>query len=412
MHAKNISIQRLIIYLGFVLFMPGCQSQVKDDNLEKEREIHHSMLTIDSHSDTPLNVVRQGQNLSVRGDSRNVGPKIDFPRMKEGGLDGIFFAVYVGQGPRTPEGNEKAKQTALIVFDSVHAIINRYPDLVQLGLTSDDLWKINKGGRLAIFIGIENGYVIGNDIGMLKKYYDLGARYVTLCHSHNNDICDSSTDHDGPEYNGLSEFGKEVVREMNRLGMIIDVSHVSDETFYGVLELSEAPVIASHSSARALCNHPRNLDDEMLRALADKDGVIQICTVSEYLKELPPYPERDSARQAVRAMYGNYYELPPAEQEFFLNAWFAVDSIFPPKLATVSDFVDHIDHIVSVAGIDHVGIGTDFDGGGELESCYDVLELENITFELLKRGYSREDIQKIWSGNLLRVFREVEEMKE
>jgi membrane dipeptidase len=383
-----------------------------ESKLDRERQIHQSMLTIDSHTDTPLNIMRKGQDLSIRSDSRKGGSKIDFPRMKEGGLDGAFFAVYVGQGPRTPEGNEKARQTALTIFDSIHAVINRNPDFVQQGLTADDLRKINKNGKLAIYIGIENGYVIGTDIGMLKKYYDLGARYITLCHSFNNDICDSSTDPDGPEHNGLSEFGKKVVREINKLGMIIDVSHVSDKTFYDILEISKAPVIASHSSARALCNNPRNLDDEMLLALADNDGVIQVCTVSEYLKEIPAYPARDSARQAVISKYGNFYKLPPAEQEVFLDAWFAVDSLYPPILATVSDFVDHIDHIVQLAGIDHVGIGTDFDGGGELEGFYDVSEMENITFELLKRGYTEDEIQKIWSGNLLRVFREVEKTKE
>jgi len=383
-----------------------------ESKLDRERNIHQSMLTIDSHADTPLNIMRKGQDLSIRGDSRKGGSKIDFPRMKEGGLDGAFFAVYVGQGPRNPEGNEKARQTALTIFDSLHAVINRYPDLVQQGLIADDLRKINISGKLAIYIGIENGYVIGTDIGMLKKYYDLGARYITLCHSFNNDICDSSTDPDGPEHNGLSEFGKEVVREINKLGMMIDVSHVSDKTFYDILEISKAPVIASHSSAKALCDNPRNLDDEMLLALADNYGVIQVCTVSEYLKEIPAYPSRDSAKQAVISKYGNYYKLPSAEQEVFLDAWFAVDSLYPPILATVSDFVDHIDHIVEVAGIDHVGIGTDFDGGGELENCYDVSEIENITFELLKRGYTEDEIQKIWSGNLLRVFREVEKMKE
>ena len=407
------AIQRQIVYFSIVLFFPGCQSPVREDNqLEKQRKIHHSMLTIDSHTDTPLNVIRQGQNLSIRGNSGKGGPKIDFPRMKDGGLDGIFFAVYFGQGPRTHEGNEKAKQTTLTTFDTLRSVLSRYPTLVQQGLKSGDLKKINKSGKLAIFFGIENGYVIGNDIGMLRKYYDLGARYVTLCHSANNDICDSSTDPGGPEHNGLSKFGKEVVKEMNRLGIMIDVSHISDKAFYDVLELSKAPVIASHSGARALCNHPRNLDDQMLQALAEKGGVIQVCTVSEYLKELPPYPARDSAQQAVRKKYGNFYQLPPDQQEVILQEWFAIDSLFPPILATVSDFVDHIDHIVQIAGIDHVGIGTDFDGGGELEGCYDVLELENITFELLKRGYSEQDIQKIWSGNLLRVFQDAEVVKE
>ncbi len=251
--------------LSIILCLCACNLSIKNEKkLDRDRQIHQSMLTIDSHTDTPLNIVLQGQNLSVRGDSHNAGPKIDFPRMKEGGLDGIFFAVFVGQGSRTPEGNEKAKQTALTVFDSLHTVINRYPALVQPGLTSGDLRKINKNGKLAIFIGIENGYVIGNDIGMIKRYYDLGARYITLCHSFNNDICDSSTDPDVPEHDGLSEFGKEVVAEMNKVGMMIDVSHASDEAFYDILEISKAPVIASHSSARALCDHPRNLDDEML----------------------------------------------------------------------------------------------------------------------------------------------------
>lgn len=409
MTGRIYTVQRFIVYLVFTSFIVGCQFQAREkDVTENQKKIHHSLLTIDSHTDTPLNVVRRGQDLSARGDSHKDRSKLDFPRMKEGGLDGVFFAVYVGQGPRTPEGNEKAKQTALTTFDTLRAVMKRFPDLVQQGLTADDLRKINKKGKLAIYFGIENGYVIGNDIGMLKTYYDLGARYVTLCHSDNNDICDSSTDHDGPEHGGLSKFGEDVVREMNRLGMIIDVSHISDEAFYDVLELSNAPVIASHSSARALCNHPRNLDDQMIRVLAEKDGVIQVCMVGEYLKELAPCPERDSAQQEVRRKYGNFYQLPPDEREAFIEAWFAVDSIFPPKMATVSDFADHIDHIVEIAGIDHVGIGTDFDGGGELEGCYDVSEMENITFELLKRGYSGADIQKIWSGNLIRVLRKVE----
>lgn len=391
----------------------SCNSKDSDEiRMDKERRFHQSLLTIDSHTDTPLNIMRQGQDLSVRSDPKKNGSKVDFPRMKEGGLDGVFFAVFVGQGPRTPEGNDKAMKTALTIFDTLHAVINRNQEIVSLGLNSTDLEKINRQGKLTIFFGIENGYVIGNDLQMIKKYYDLGARYITLCHSENNDICDSSTGHDGPEHNGLSEFGKEVVAEMNRLGIMIDISHVSDKTFYDVIGITKAPVIASHSGARALCNHPRNLDDDMLVALAKNGGVVQVCMMGDYLKEIPASPERDSAQHAVIAEYGNYYRLPPEKQEGFLKAWFAVDSVFPPVRATVSDFVDHIDHIVQVAGIDHVGIGTDFDGGGELEDCFDVSEMGNITFELLKRGYSKSYISKIWSGNLMRVFGEVEKVRE
>jgi membrane dipeptidase len=396
--------------IALIITWSSCDRNI--NRIEKEKRLHQSLLTIDSHTDTPLNIIRRGQDLSVRADPKKTGSKVDFPRMKEGGLDGVFFAVFVGQGPRTPEGNEKAMQTALAIFDTLHAVIDRNHEIVALGLNSKDLEKINSQEKLAIFFGIENGYVIGNDIQMIKKYYELGARYITLCHSENNDICDSSTGHDGPEHNGLSEFGKEVVAEMNRLGIMIDVSHISDKTFYDVLGITRVPVIASHSCARALCNHPRNLDDDMLLALAKNGGVIQVCMVGEYLKEIPDSPERDSARQAIRSKYGNYSDLTPDKMEEFRKAWFAVDSIFPPVMATVSDFVDHIDHIVQVTGIDHVGIGTDFDGGGELEDCFDVSEMGNITFELLKRGYSRNDIQKIWSGNLMRVLGEVERARE
>ncbi len=356
--------------------------------------------------------MRQGQDLSVRSSPEKNGSKIDFPRMKEGGLDGVFFAVFVGQGPRTPEGNEKAMKTALTIFDTLHAVIKRNQEIVSLGLNSTDLAKINRRGKLTIFFGIENGYVIGNDIKIIEKYYDLGARYITLCHSENNDICDSSTGHEGPEHNGLSEFGKEVVAEMNRLGIMLDISHASDKAFYDVLQITRAPVIASHSGARAICGHPRNLDDNMLTALAKNGGVVQVCMVGEYLKEIPVAPERDSAQHTVISRYGNYYKLTPEKQEEFHKAWFAIDSVFPPAMANVSDFVDHIDHIVQVAGVDHVGIGTDFDGGGELEDCFDVSEMEKITHELLKRGYSRSEISKIWGGNLLRVFREVEGGRE
>jgi len=208
---------------------------------------------------------------------------------------------------------------------------------------------------------------------------------------------------------GLTEFGEKVVREMNRLGMIIDLSHASDASFYDVLELSEAPVMASHSASRAMWDHPRNLSDSMLIALAEKGGVVQVCFVTSFLND-QPFPARDSARNEVVAHHGNYYELPPDEKAAFVEDWIRVDSLFPPKLATVSDLADHIDHIVNLVGIDHVGIGSDFDGGGLLKDCYEVSELPNITRELLNRDYTKEDLEKIWGANFLRVFREVEKI--
>jgi membrane dipeptidase len=229
---------------------------------------------------------------------------------------------------------------------------------------------------------------------------------VTLCHTNNNDICDSSTD--SLEHGGLSSFGEEVVVRMNDLGMMVDVSHASDDSFRDILEITRAPIIASHSCARALCDNPRNLSDELLLKLKENGGVIQLCLLSAYIETPEPNPRRDSARQAVRDKHGNYYDLDQTGKDAFLVDWFAVDRDFPRKLSTVSKAVDHIDHIVDLIGIDHVGIGSDFDGGGALEDCYDVSEMGNITLELVRRGYSARDIKKIWGGNLTRVMKHVE----
>ncbi|MBN1951655.1 MAG: dipeptidase [Bacteroidales bacterium] len=393
------------------IIVAGCNRRPAIYSDEEITRIHQSLYTIDSHTDTPLLLMIPGTDLSRKNQVRPELGKIDIPRMDEGGLDGLFFAVFVGQGERTGEGNLRAREKALAIFDSIHAFIDRNPEKTALALRAGDLQKISKSGRHAVYIGMENGYTLGNDLSMIGEYYRLGARYITLCHSSNNDICDSSTDRKGPEHDGLSRFGREVVKEMNRLGMMIDVSHISDKAFFDVLETTRVPVIASHSCTRAICNHPRNLTDDMLKALAANGGVIQVCLVSDYVKEMEGTIARDSAKDEVIKKHGDYFGLDDAAQKAFLADWYAVDSIYPVALATVSDLVDHIDHIVHVAGIGHVGIGTDFDGGAELEDCYDVTALKNITAELLERGYTRADIRKIWSGNLLRVMNAVKEAK-
>ncbi|MGD0340181.1 MAG: dipeptidase, partial [Bacteroidales bacterium] len=260
--------------------------------------------------------------------------------------------------------------------------------------------------RIAV-IGVENGYPIGKDISKVKQLYDLGARYITLCHTSNNDICDSSTDPNGPENNGLSRFGIEVVKEMNRIGMMIDVSHISDKSFYDVLKISKAPVIASHSSCRSLCSSPRNFTDDMLLALKANGGVIQICILSSYIKTPEPNPELDARIKALNGEYGDFRTLSKDQKSKYMVERWEIQNKYM-KLATVSDVVDHIDHVVQVIGIDHVGIGTDFDGGGGVNGCRSVADMKNITIELLKRGYSKSEIGKIWGGNIMRVFREAE----
>jgi len=396
------------MFLTIICYGETGPVDVNPGAIKKAAEIHERLLTVDTHVDTPFMLERENFDIGKINDPRKRGGKVDFPRMKKGGLDAIFFAVFVGQAERTPAGNEKAKNEALETFALIHNAVKAYPDQVESALTPDDAYRIEKNGKRAIYIGIENGYTLGYDIGLVKKYYDLGARYITLCHTKNNDICDSSTDEKGPEHNGLSPFGKQVVKEMNRLGMLVDVSHISDKSFYDVLEVSTAPVVATHSCARAVCDNPRNLSDDMLKKLAQKRGVIQLCIYSEYVKKMPVNPEREAAHQAMHEKRRNYDTLSAAEKKKAREEWMNIEEKYPPNLATVAEAVDHIDHIVKVAGIDYVGIGTDFDGGGGLKDCFDVSQMGNITLELVKRGYSEEDIRKIWGGNFMRVFREIE----
>ncbi len=393
---------------GAALLAGAADGQDLDELARTAARWHEDAWTVDTHVDTPLRLVGGGFDLGVRHDVLAGGGRVDLPRMKAGGLDAIFFAVYLDQGPRTAEGNERARQKALRIFEAIHNAVAQYPELAALATASDDAQRLEQQGKRAIYIGIENGYAIGNDLNLLETYYDLGARYVTLCHVRNNDICDSSDDRNGPEHHGLSAFGKQVVRTMNRLGMLVDVSHASDETFYDVLAVSQAPVFASHSCARAICGSRRNLDDDMLRALASSGGVIQICILDAYVKDPQPNPDREKALQELRAAYAGRGSLTDRQQQERFERWEEINLKYPQSNATVSDVVDHIDHVVKVVGIDHVGIGTDFDGGGGVADCRDVSEMGNITVELVRRGYTEEQIRKIWGGNFLRVFREVE----
>jgi len=400
-----------IILSGSLIFTVATQASDKEKDINKRVDrLHEKILSVDSHTDTPLRLQQKDFDISKRHDPVKDHSKVDFPRMREGKLDAAFFGVFVSQGKRDFNGNANAKQKADILFDTICSMLGRNKDIAGLALTPEEAWKLKKQGKSAVFIGIENGYPIGTNIDLVKTYYDKGARYITLCHTKNNDICDSSTD--TVEFNGLSEFGKNVVLMMNKVGMMIDVSHISDKSFYDVLSISKSPVIASHSCARALCNNHRNLSDSMLVALALNGGVIQMCILSDYVKTPLPNPQRDSARAAVRKKFRDFDNLSEEEMKAGRKEWYAIDDIYPQKLATVSDVVDHIDHIVKVAGIDHVGIGTDFDGGGGVTGCFDVSGMKNITKELILRGYSDDDIRKIWGANLMRVMKQVTKLSK
>ncbi|HCC72097.1 MAG TPA: membrane dipeptidase [Bacteroidales bacterium] len=388
-----------IAIIALLLFVCSSCGDEEARIIKRADNIHQAILTVDTHCDTPMRLMRSGFDLGVRNDDGCV----DFPRMKEGGLDAEFFAVFIGQGPRTPEAYEKVYDRTIKIFEAIHNNVEKNADIAALAFTDDDAYRIKKSGKRIAFIGIENGYPVGKDLSKVEEFYNLGARYITLSHTSNNDICDSSTDEQGPEHNGLSEFGEKVVKEMNRLGMMVDVSHISDEAFYDVIELSTSPVIASHSSCRALCESPRNLSDDMLIALKDNGGVIQICILSDYLKQPEPNPVLEQKMAELREKYDNFENLSKEEFEKARKEYYEAWRKYR-KLANVQDAVDHIDHVVQLIGIDHVGIGSDFDGGGGIEGVMDVSQMKNITFELLKRGYSRKEIEKIWGGNIMRVL--------
>lgn len=395
-----------VLFLAPV-FLFSCKSESFEEKVER---IHKEAITIDSHTDTPLRFTRSDFDLNTYHNPAESGSKIDFPKMQQGGLDAVFFAAFVGQRERTPEENYNAYQLANRIIDSIYVNVNRYPEVAAIASSPDEIYDLEEAGKRIVYIGMENGFPIGKEIKNLKYFYDRGVRYITLCHTKNNDICDSSTD--TTEHNGLSEFGKEVVLEMNKLGMIIDVTHISDSSFYDVLEITKAPVIASHSCARAVCDNARNLNDDMLKKLAKNDGVVQMCLYTDYVIDPIPNPKRDSAFQAIREKYNHFKDLSEEEYEQARKEWHDANKNYPKKLATVSDLVDHIDHVVDFIGIDYVGIGSDFDGGGALKDCYDASQMKNITAELLQRGYSEEDIKKIWGRNLLRVFKKADEFAD
>ena len=415
---KKVSFLKFTSILCIVLLTQAC-SKNSDESARQNislssraLELHDRILTLDSHADTPLRLMEPGFDLAERHDPHETGSKLDYPRMIEGGLDAVFFAAFVAQGIRDDDGHTRARELALQILDAVWASAEKNSDIVGIALNPEDAALLEAKGKRAIYLSIENGYPIGNDLKNVELFYNKGVRYVTLVHSTNNDLADSATDSGGPEHGGISPLGASVVEEMNRLGIMIDVSHGSDDTFYDAIELSKAPIIATHSNARTVTDHPRNMSDDMLRLIAKNGGVVQLTMLSDYLRKAPENPERDSALESLRASLKPSNEMTEDERKLARDQLRKIRAQYPDPLATVKNAVDHIDHIVRIAGIDHVGIGCDFDGGGGIDGVFDVSEVMNITIELAQRGYSEQDIEKIWSGNILRVFAEVQAVAE
>jgi membrane dipeptidase len=379
----------------------------------KARAIHERVITLDTHDDINPRDFTKERNYTQRLDTQ-----VNLPKMEEGGLDAAFFIVYVGQGSLTPEGYDRAYKQAIEKFDAIHRLTEEIaPDQIELALTAADVGRIAAMGKKVALIGVENAYPLGTDLSRVKEFYDRGGRYMSLAHNGHSQFADSNTgERDGVwMHNGLNELGRQVIAEMNKWGMMVDVSHPSKQANLQAIALSKAPVIASHSAARALANHSRNMDDEQLLALQKNGGVIQTVAFDGYVKIKPPdSPERAAAIAKLRVemgLQGGPASQTDATRSEFRRRMGEIDKQFPPApMATVSDFADHIDYLVKKIGIDHVGISSDFDGGGGVSGWNDASETFNVTLELVRRGFTEEQIGQLWSGNLLRVMSDVERM--
>lgn len=391
---------------------------------EKARRIHQSVITIDTHDD--INVANFTDSINY---TQRLSTQVNLPKMDEGELDVAWLIVYTGQGELTPEGYAAGAENAMAKFDAIERLVEVYaPDQIGLATTSDEVRSLVAEGKKVAMIGVENAYPIGEDLANFELYRDRGARYVSLSHNGHSQFSDSNTgEADGFLHGGLSELGKQAIVEMNRLGMMIDVSHPSKEAMRQMIELSKAPIIASHSSARALCDHSRNLDDEQLLWMKENGGVVQTVAFSSYVNT-EKHNERNTYITALRTKVAaekglKWYDrselrsLDSSERDAFMGYYReimeAADEIAAtdpdaPTGVTVADFVDHIDYMVNLIGIDYVGISSDFDGGGGVAGWNDASETFNVTLELVKRGYSEDDIRKLWGENLLRVLDQVQ----
>jgi len=374
------------------------------------REVHQRLLVLDTHFDTAVHLAVPGWSVLERRSWERDFTQVDYPRLMEGGVDGGFWTLFVNQGPRTPEGHTRARDTALLIALRIREMVARHPAQFALATRADDAARIAAEGRQVVYLSMENGYPLGLDLSLIQTFRQLGVRMMGVVHTSNNELADSATDVKGPEWQGLSPLGREMVAECNRLGIVVDASHASDAALAQMLELSTAPIVLSHSGCKAVTDHPRNVPDELLRTLAAKGGVIQMNAFSAYVTSLPIIPERNRALQALYASFGGWREIDSdAKRIAFLEARREIDRRYPAPVATFDEFMAHVLHALRVAGVDHVGFSGDFDGGGGVADLMDVTGAPRITARLLAEGYTEADLAKFWGGNVLRVLRAAEE---
>ena len=419
-------------FIVFILLITACYNKQEQKNnfmnysdeiLERAQEIHNRVLVLDTHVD--INVANFTNDNNYTED---LGNQVNLPTMEAGGLDVAWFIVYTSQGELTAEGYKNAYRNAISKFEAIHRLTEEIaPDKIGLAVNATEARALHRSGKKVAMIGVENAYPLGLDISRVKEFYDRGARYMSLSHNGHSQFCDSNTGELDSLWvdNGVSDLGKLVIEEMNKWGMMIDVSHPSKQSIKDMISLSKAPVIASHSSARALCNHSRNLDDEQLELIKSNGGVVQTVAFSSYINIEKHEAYTGAVSKIIQTLAqerefkiisrSEIRKLEASERKSYLKNYKTLSkeaslllTITDPKPVDVSDYVDHIDYLVEKIGLDHVGISSDFDGGGGVYGWSDASETLNITAELLKRGYSENEISQLWSDNLLRVLDDVE----
>ncbi|MGH9841520.1 MAG: dipeptidase [Blastocatellia bacterium] len=388
--------KRLLIVFASGLFVMLCtaspSAQQDYEISERARKLHFSSIVLDTHID-----VTPKLQTEWKFTEEHTSGHIDLPRMKKGGLNSLFFSIYMSGRVTGP----KAVNDSIERIAAVHKLARDFPDQVMLCTTAADVRRAHKQGKIAALMGMEGGHMINNSLPILRMYANLGVRYLTLTHSVNTDWADSSGDQ--PKHNGLTPFGKDVVRELNKLGVMVDVSHVADKTFWDALEVSKAPMVASHSSCRALSDHPRNMTDEMIKSLAAKGGVIQINYLDSFID-----PALAAYSRKAQPLMREYMEKNPGETSFAKAREEAAKVLGPGPKASWEKIVEHIDHAVKLVGADHVGLGSDFDGGSMPVGMEDCSKLPKITEALLRKGYKDADIRKILGENTVRLLADVE----
>jgi membrane dipeptidase len=415
----------------FALLVASCNNKQEptnnlmnysDEILEKAQAIHDRVLVLDTHVDISVTNFTADKNYT-----EDLGNQVNLPTMEAGGLDVAWFIVYTGQGALTPEGYDKAYENAISKFDAIHRLTKEIaPERIGLAVSSTEAKELHASGKKIAMIGVENAYPLGTDISRVKEFYDRGARYMSLSHNGHSQFCDSNTGEKDSLWvdKGVSDLGKLVIKEMNKWGIMIDVSHPSKQSIKDMITLSKAPIIASHSSARALCNHSRNLDDEQLEWMKSNGGVVQTVAFSSYVSTEKHLAHAAALSEKVTALakerglemksWDEIRKLEATERDRYMKTYRAMSeeaasmmSDEDPKPVDVADYVDHIDYLVKKMGLDHVGISSDFDGGGGIYGWNDASETLNVTAELVKRGYTEAQIAQLWSGNLLRVLDDV-----